>query len=163
MQRYRGSAIGAPLVSNDAMQRLTCSFLALACAVAVAATGCASKADMDARYQASLQRWQAATRAELEASWGPPKLVQPTPDGQVLTWTVRMDVDDRGALGAAPVPTVTHVPGAGGGGAGPTLTAVNPGTLAPATVPITCTTHFALKDGRVRSWTFEGLGCGAPT
>jgi len=130
------------------------------CAAALA--GCASKATMDARYQASLQRWQGATRAELEAAWGKPRLVQATPDGQVLTWIVRTDIDDRDVRGAGPEVVVTRAPGAGGAG-GATATVVNPGTLAPAQVPITCTTHFVLKDGRVASWTFEGLGCGAPT
>jgi hypothetical protein len=141
------------------MLRQVALLSAFACAVALA--GCASKADMDSRYQASLQRWQGATRAELEAAWGKPRLVQATPDGQVLTWTVQMDVDDRDARGAGPQVVVTHAPGAGGAG-GATATVVNTGALAPAQVPITCTTHFVLKDGRVASWTFEGLGCGAP-
>ena len=115
---------------------------------------------MDARYQASLQRWQGATRPELEASWGKPRTVQATPDGEVLTWVVRMDDDD--VRGAGPAVAVTHVPGAGGA-VGTTTTVANPGMLAPAQVPVTCTTHFLLKDGRVASWTFDGLGCGAPT
>ena len=117
---------------------------------------------MDARYQASLLRWQGATRADLEAAWGRPKLVQQAADGLVLTWVVRTDLDDRGAPGAPPEVVVTQVPTPSGGG-GMTTTAISPGRLAPATVPITCTTHFVLRDGRVTSWTFEGLGCGAPT
>jgi len=140
------------------MQRLAPALLALA--FAAAAAGCASKADMDARYQASLQRWQGATRADLEAAWGRPKFVQQAGDSQVLTWIVRMDVDDRPGA-ATPGTVVVHQPSPTGPA---TVTTVAPAlTMAPAQVPITCTTHFVLKDGRVTSWTFEGLGCGAPT
>ena len=141
------------------MTRFLPILAALACATGLA--GCATKASMDARYQTSLQRWQGATRAELEAAWGKPRLVQASPEGLVLTWRVQMDLDDRDARGAGPQVVVTHAPGAGGAG-GATATVVNTGALAPAQVPITCTTHFVLKDGRVASWTFEGLGCGAP-
>ena len=66
----------------------------------------------------------------------------------------------RGA--ARSVAVARGTPG-GGGVDGVGSAVVNAGALAPATVPITCTTHFVLKDGRVASWTFEGLGCGAPT
>jgi len=141
------------------MMRPPTLLAAIACAALLA--GCASRASMDARYQASLQRWQGATRAELESAWGPPRLVQATPEGQVLTWTLRTDIDDRDVRGAGPAVVVTHAPGSGGAG-GATATVVNTGGLAPAQVPITCTTRFLLKDGRVASWTFEGLGCGAP-
>ena len=138
------------------MRRLITALLALACATAA---GCASKADVDARYQASLLRWRDASRAQLEAAWGRPTLVQEAPDGQVLTWIVRVDIDDRETRGTAPEVVVTRAQG----NSGATATSVTPSALAPATVPITCTTHFVLKDGRVASWTFEGLGCGAPT
>ena len=115
---------------------------------------------MDARYDASLQRWQGATRADLEAAWGKPLLVKAAPDGQVLTWVVRTDLDDGQTRGTVPSVVVTR---AAGGNAVGTSVSVGPSMMAPATVPITCTTHFVLKDGRVASWTFEGLGCGAPT
>ena len=123
----------------------------------VAATGCASKATMDAQYDASLQHWQGATRAELEAKWGKPAFVLAGADG-VLTWIVRNDlVDDRpGATGA---PTVVVRTGANGTAMGANII---PGSPVPTAVPITCTTHFTLKDGHVASWKFEGLGCGAP-
>ena len=127
--------------------------------VALAASGCASKADMDARYEASLQRWRGATRADLEAAWGKPRLALATPEGDVLTWVVRTDIDDRDARGGAPSVVVTRPPNGSGG---LTTTSVSTGSMAPAQVPITCTTHFTLKDGRVVSWKFEGLGCGAP-
>lgn len=110
---------------------------------------------MDARYEASLLRWQGATRAQLEASWGRPAIAQATADGEVLTWVVRTDIDDRAASGAPPVVAVSRLGGA-------TVTTSTP-ALATPPVPITCTTHFVLKDGRVASWKFEGLGCGAPS
>ena len=131
----------------------------LALTGALAASGCASKADMDARYEASLQRWRGATLAELEAAWGKPRRALATPEGQVLTWVVRSDIDDRDVRGGGPEVAVAHAPN--GGGLGTTSTST--GSLAPAQVPITCTTHFTIKDGRVASWKFEGLGCGAPT
>ena len=110
---------------------------------------------MDARYEASLLRWQGATRAQLEASWGRPALAQSTPDGDVLTWIVRTDIDDRTASGAPPIVAVTRA-------GGTTVATATPALVAPP-VPITCTTRFVLKDGRVAAWKFEGLGCGAPS
>ncbi|MFL6625234.1 MAG: hypothetical protein ACJ8G1_02030 [Vitreoscilla sp.] len=131
--------------------------LAAALACALAASGCATPAGtMDARYEASLLHWQGATRAQLEASWGAPSLAQPTPDGEVLTWIVRTAIDDRTASGTPPIVAVTRV-----GGNGATIASATPALTTPA-VPITCTTHFVLKDGRVVSWRFEGMGCGAP-
>ena len=129
-------------------------------AIATSLAGCADKASMDARYDASLQRWRGATRADLEAAWGRPTLASQAPDGQVLTWIVRVDIDDRAAPGAPPSPVVVASRTAGGG---VTVTGATPSLSTSATVPITCTTHFTLKDDRVASWTFEGLGCGAPT
>ena len=128
--------------------------------IVLAAAGCASKASMDAQYDASLQRWHGATRAELEASWGKPMLAQLGADASVLTWIVRNDLDDRDVRGSAPAVVVTHASTGGGGSLGTAV--VGQGSLAPAAVPITCTTRFTLKDGRVVSWTFDGLGCGAP-
>jgi hypothetical protein len=129
--------------------------------IVLGAAGCASKASMDAQYDASLQHWQGATRAELEAKWGKPTLAQVGADASVLTWVVRNDtIDDRPGATGAPTVVVNHV--GGGGGLGPSVATVMPGAIAPAVVPITCTTHFVMKDGRVASWKFEGLGCGAP-
>jgi hypothetical protein len=117
--------------------------------ILLAAAGCASKASLEAAYDASLQRWQGATRADLEAQWGKPMLVQPGAEGPMLTWVTRNDsLQDR--------PGATGAPSTGGQGM------PVPGAISAASVPITCSTHFALKDGRVASWTFEGLGCGAP-
>ena len=130
----------------------------LALAGALAASGCANKADMDARYDASLQRWRGATLAELEATWGKPRLALATPDGQVLTWVVRTDIDSRDVHGGGPTVAVSQAPNGGG----LQTTVVNAGGPTSAQVPITCTTHFTFKDGRVASWKFEGLGCGAP-
>jgi hypothetical protein len=140
------------------MARSTAPLLALALACALAAPGCAAPAGgMDARYEASLLRWQGATRAQLEAAWGRPTLARATPDGEVLTWIVRTDIDDRTASGAPPIVAVTRV-----GGSGATVVTATPSLTTPPAVPITCTTHFVLKDGRVAAWKFEGLGCGAP-
>jgi len=137
------------------MTRSTALLLALA--GALAAAGCAAPAgSMDARYEASLLRWQGATRAQLEASWGRPTIAQSTADGEILTWIVRTELDDRTASGTPPIVAVTRT----GGGA--TISSATP-VLTPPAVPITCTTHFVMKDGRVAAWKFEGLGCGAPT
>lgn len=131
----------------------------VACTACVA--GCAtSQASMDARYEASLLRWQGAPVADLVAAWGKPTLAQATPDGQVLTWTVRIDSDDRTARNAAPLYTTAEARNAGGG---PSVKTVSPSMPTSAQVPLTCTTHFTIRDGRVASWKFEGLGCGAPT
>lgn len=127
-------------------------------AAAVAVAGCASRADLDAGYDASLQRWKGATRAELEAAWGRPALAQPAEGGTALTWVVRNDVDTR--PGTDGTPTVVVAPSGRAGGA-PSVSVIQ-GRQNPATVPVTCTTRFLLKDGRVVSWKFEGLGCGAP-
>jgi len=138
------------------MTRSTVLVLVLAVAGAALAAGCAvPQATMDARYEASLLRWQGATRAQLEAAWGTPTLAHATPDGEVLTWIVRSEIDDRAQAGAPPVVAVTRVGAA-------TVATATPSLTAPPPVPITCTTHFVLKDGRVASWKFEGLGCGAP-
>ncbi len=133
---------------------MTRSLLPLFAALALA--GCASRVDLDARYDASLQRWKGATRAELEAAWGRPALVEPADGGTALTWVVRTDVDSRPAPDGAP--TVVVTPGRNGT---PSV-AVIPAAPALAAMPITCVTRFLLKDGRVESWKFEGLGCGAP-
>ena len=127
---------------------------------ALAAGGCAGKASMDARYDASLQRWQGATRAELEAAWGRPALVATAGGDTLLAWVVRSDIDSRPGPDGAPVVVVSR--SGVGGAASPAVQTVVPGAPAPAVVPITCTTRFVLKDGRVASWKFEGLGCGAP-
>jgi hypothetical protein len=124
---------------------------------ALAAGGCAGQASMDARYDASLQRWQGATRAELEAAWGRPTQVATAGGDILLTWVVRSDIDSRPRPDGVPVVVVSR-----GGAASPEVRTVVPGAPAPAVVPITCTTRFVLKDGRVASWKFEGLGCGAP-
>ena len=126
---------------------------------ALAAAGCADKASMDTRYDASLQRWQGATRAELEAAWGRPTLVATAGGDTLLTWVVRTDIDSRPRPDGVPVVVVSR---SGGGAVSPGVQTVVPGAPAPAIVPITCTTRFVLKEGRVASWKFEGLGCGAP-
>jgi len=120
----------------------------------LAVAGCASQSTMDERYDASLQRWKGATRAELEAAWGKPLLAQAAPDGLMLAWVRRTDIDDRPATPASPSVIVNR------GGA---TTVMPPAALAPPAAPVTCTTRFLLKDGRVASWSFEGLGCGAPS
>ena len=135
-------------------------FALLLLPAALLATGCASKASLDAAYDASLQHWRGASRADLEATWGKPALVALGADGLVLTWVVRNDsLQDRPGTNSAGTVVVTH---AGAGGNGPTIGTVVPGAISSASVPITCTTHFSMKDDRVVSWKFEGLGCGAP-
>jgi len=140
-----------PLLKNISLPIVACT-LVLA--------GCASKASMDARYEASLQRWRGAALPDLEAGWGKPRQVQATPDGQVLTWTVRIDADN-GASGSAAPPHYTTAPTGVGLVTTPSVKTASPAMQTSAVVPITCTTHFTIKDGRVASWKFEGLGCGA--
>lgn len=125
--------------------------------IVLAATGCADQASMNARYDASLQHWQGATRAELEAAWGKPLSTSATNGETVLTWIVRNDLDGRPIPNGPPVAVVSR----SGGGANPAAV-VSPGMPVAVVVPITCTTHFAMRDGRVASWRFEGRGCGAP-
>jgi hypothetical protein len=125
----------------------------------LAAAGCADKASMDARYDASLQRWRGATRAELEAAWGKPMSEAASGGGVLLTWIVRTDIDGRPGPDAPPAVIVSR----SGGGVSTTVRSVGVAAPGPAVVPITCTTQFTLKDGRVESWRFEGMGCGAPT
>ena len=140
-----------PLLKNISLPIVACALFS---------TGCASKASMDARYDASLQRWRGAAVADLEAGWGKPRQVQATPDGQVLRWTVRIDADN-GASGSAGAPHYTTASTGGGMAITPSIKTATPAMPTSAVVPITCTTHFTIKDGRVASWKFEGLGCGA--
>ncbi len=129
----------------------------LALILLLSTAGCASQASMDERYDASLQRWKGATRAELEAAWGRPMLAQATPDGSVLAWVRRTDIDERAGASGSPAVVATH------SFAGLSGTTVMPSTNpVPAAVPITCTTRFVMKDDHVVAWTFKGLGCGAP-
>jgi hypothetical protein len=122
-------------------------------ALLAALAGCAATPTMDARYDASLQRWKGATRAELVATWGAP-LPGGTADGsEVLTYVRRTDIDQRIETPSIAVATV---------GNRASVISGAPDALSDARPPIACTTHFLLKGGRVDSWTFEGLGCGAP-
>ena len=123
---------------------LTPAALALVAGLA----GCASRATMDARYDASLQRWKGVSRAELLAAWGPPLLAAQAGDTETLTWTMNDDVHNTQSM-----PTYTS-PSTGS----PT---VGVATFAP-TVPMRCTTRFQVRAGVVQSWTFDGLACGAP-
>lgn len=123
------------------VRHITRAASALAALLAVA--GCAS-ADMSARYEQSLQRWKGATRAELVAQWGPPAQATDT----TLTWVVHHDFENRGVM---PMRTSAGI-------GAPILQSAS----MTSTTPILCTTHFLLRDGAVVSWTFDGLGCGAP-
>ena len=116
-----------------------------------ATTGCASTASMDATYAQSLARWKGVSRAELVAAWGAPTMEQ-TVAGDELTYIVQGDFDARRG---APAMTVARV--------GDHTVAVAMPPPAPGFgTAITCTTRFTIKDGVVASWTFEGIGCGAP-
>lgn len=122
-------------------------------ALLAALAGCAATPTLDARYDASLQRWKGATRAELVAHWGTPLLGGTADGSEILTYVVRTDIDQRIAAPSLSVATV-----------GNRATVISaPDALADARPPISCTTHFVLRDGRVYAWTFEGLGCGAPS
>jgi hypothetical protein len=123
--------------------------LASACVLA----GCASHGSMDAAYEQSLAPWKGAPRARLVAQWGTPNLEQRVASGDtVLVYVVHHELESR-----MQPPTYAVI-----GSGGRTTTVVTPATnIAPA-MPVTCTTHFVLKDDVVASWSFEGLACGAP-
>ena len=124
----------------------------LVAAALAAIAGCASRASMDAAYEQSLAHWKDAPRADLVASWGRPGIDRATPGGEVLTYVTRYDIDNREAPAGLSAVNV----GANG------VHMVGTGMSVAPTVPITCTTRFVLQDGRVASWSFEGIGCGAP-
>jgi hypothetical protein len=133
------------------MRRL-CTILAAATAITLLDAGCASRASsMSAAYDRSLARWKGVSRAELVAAWGTPEMEQ-TVAGDELTYVVRNDFDMRRG---APSTTVTRV-------GDRTVAVVMPSPIAGPGAPVTCTTRFAMKNGVVASWTFEGIGCGAP-
>ena len=134
----------ARLVSNGGMTSRLLAFTLFALSLG----GCASRASMDARYDASLQHWKGAARAELVASWGKPLLDTTVAGIETLTYVVRDDIVNPGTL-----PTYSNITAA------PTVSVA---TVAPV-VPMRCTTRFELRNGIVTSWTFEGLSCGAPT
>ena len=122
----------------------------LAAALALVFAGCASQqGTMESRYEQSLQRWQGATRAQLEAAWGQPMLVQNFLNEVTLTWTVNDDMHP-----VQPMAVYSNM-----GMSAPTITAP---TIAPA-VPMRCTTRFTLRNDVVVGWKFDGLACGAPT
>jgi len=116
----------------------------------LALAGCASRATMDARYDASLQRWHGVARAELVAGWGRPLLASSADGVETLTYEVRDDIANGGSLPAYSNNATVGAP------------TVSVTTVAPR-VPMRCITRFELRAGVVTSWTFEGLLCGAPT
>ena len=120
---------------------------------------CASQADMEARYAQSLAAWKGAPADRLVATWGRPRLEETLPGGaKALTYVVRYDAGHDEDVRSA---TTVVAPPAGGGPVGTRATTA--GMPTSVTVPITCTTRFVLQDGVVTTWTFKGLGCGAPT
>ena len=127
--------------------------------IALSLAGCASRADMDARYDASLQRWKGATRAQLLANWGKPMLATTAAGAETLTYVVRDDIVNPGGL---PTYSSNNVGGPATGAATGGAPVVSVATVAPV-VPMRCTTRFELRNGVVTAWTFDGLLCGAPT
>ena len=121
----------------------------LVATLALAFAGCATQGTMEARYEQSLQRWQGATRAQLEAAWGKPMLVQSFLNEVTLTWTVNDDMHP-----SQPMAAYSNM-----GMSAPTISVP---TIAPA-VPMRCTTRFTLRNDIVVGWKFDGLACGAPT
>jgi hypothetical protein len=118
--------------------------------------GCATAAQddyaMEARYEASLAHWKGAPESQLLASWGKPTVMQDFPDGRVLVYVVRHDIDNGNSPRNYQVPTITAF-------GAPVISA---GMTAAPVVPVTCTTRFMVHEGVVSSWKFDGLGCGAP-
>jgi hypothetical protein len=115
------------------------------------AAACASRGALDARYERSLARWQDAPRAELLAHWGTPQAVEKLPDGrEALVYVAHHEFE-----GLDRRPMVTVATGTHGG-------IVDSGMPITPVVPVTCTTRFVLQGDVVRSWSFEGVACGAP-
>ena len=137
------------LVSNAGMRNRFIRSCLLVATLALAFAGCASRqGTMEARYEQSLQRWQGATRAQLEAAWGKPMLVQNFLNEVTLTWTVNDDMHP-----SQPMAAYSNM-----GMSAPTISVP---TIAPA-VPMRCTTRFTLRNDVVVGWKFDGLACGAP-
>ena len=127
-----------------------CRFLAPLALAAVLATGCASRATLDARYDASLAPWTGASRAQLLAAWGKPQADATLAGGdESLVYVAHHALEDPGR------PAVVVASGVHGG-------IVDSGMPIAPVVPVTCTTRFLLHDGVVASWTFDGIACGAP-
>jgi hypothetical protein len=123
-----------------------------ALAAALAVSGCVS-AEMTQRYEQSLARWKGAPAADLERAWGPPQKQEPRADGSVLaTYVVHHDMDN----GQHSQRMTSLSDGTGHVGTMVTGVAVAP------SAPVTCTTRFVERAGIVESWTFSGVGCGAP-
>ncbi len=127
---------------------------AIPCALAAAlVSACASGGSMDAAYEQSLARWNGATRAALVAEWGKPVLEQATAGGVVLVYRVHHDFDNQYS---PPGYTVVSA----GPNSAPVVVARTP--MLAGAAPVTCTTRFVLREERVLSWSFDGIGCGAP-
>ena len=123
-----------------------------ALAAALAASGCVS-AEMTQRYEQSLARWKGAPVADLERAWGRPQKLEPRADASVVaTYVVHHDMDN-----GQQAQRVTSLAD-GSGHVGTIVTGI---AVAP-TAPVTCTTRFVERAGIVESWTFSGVGCGAP-
>jgi hypothetical protein len=139
------------------MQHAVFRTLGLSALAALAA--CASP-EMDARYEQSLAPWKGASADRLLATWGKPLRDETLPaGGRALTWVVRHDLVNEGRNSTSTI--VGYHAGATPGAPG--ISATTAGMPTSAVVPITCTTRFVLQDGVVTSWTFKGVGCGAPT
>jgi hypothetical protein len=104
--------------------------------------------EMEARYDASLARWKGVPEGALLAAWGTPVAQSSQPDGKALTFVVS---NNYGGEAGVHVLQVGRSDGVMTGAA-----------RAPAP-PLICTTRFVLREGVVSSWSFHGLGCGAPT
>jgi hypothetical protein len=115
------------------------------------AAACASRGALDARYDQALAHWKDAPRAQLLAHWGRPDLDEQLGDGrEALVYIVHHEFE-----GADRRPRTTVAPGVHGG-------IVDSGMPIAPVAPVTCTTRFVLENGIVKSWSFEGIACGAP-
>jgi len=104
--------------------------------------------EMQARYDASLARWKGASESTLLAAWGTPAAQAGGGGGKTLTFVVRNNYDGEGGV---------HVMQVG------RSDGVMVGAARAPAAPLVCTTRFVLINGVVSSWTFDGVGCGAPT
>jgi hypothetical protein len=124
----------------------TCGPAALALLAALA--GCTiPNPEMEARYDASLARWKGVPESTLLATWGAPTAQAVQGDAKVLTFVARNNYGGEAGVHVLQV--------------GRPDQAMVGSARAPA-APLICTTRFVLMNGVVSSWTFDGLGCGAP-
>jgi ketosteroid isomerase-like protein len=101
------------------------------------------------KYEAVLNSWIGHTESELVSKWGPPDSVYVAPDGtRHLTYRSSRLVTVNGT---PPRFTSTVI--------GDTVYTQQTGGTPGATYNMKCTTVFAIRNGRITNWRYEGNDC----